>query len=188
MKRIALVLCLMAAGCGGGSGGGGPTAPPPAPPPPTTGLFFEASGAPGSGTIHLEAAANTGFGSNFVLRVEANDFSDLFGVSFDLSFPKRRLNFLENATSEGTFLSENGAVETAFEILRKPAGNLIVGVTRLGDVGGASGSGTLLTIEFEITGGGGQGDLTFSDNDAVDRDREFLDATVWLGGSIEVLR
>ncbi len=97
-------------------------------------------------------------------------------------------DFLENATSEGTFLSENGAVETAFEILRKPAGNLIVGVTRLGDVGGASGSGTLLTIEFEITDGGGQGDLIFSDNDAVDRDREFLEATAWLGGSIEVLR
>ena len=188
MRRTAIALFLLVAGCGGGGGGTGPTAPPPPPPQPTTGLFFDGDGAPGSGTIHLDAASVTAFGTNFVLRVMANDVTDLYGVSFDLDFPGRRLDFLAGASGEGTFLSANGAVETAFEVLRQPAGNLIVGITRLGEVEGVSGTGTLMELAFSIADGAGQGTFRFTDNDAVDSSLDFLDATQWLGASIDVRR
>ena len=51
-----------------------------------------------------------------------------------------------------------------------------------------TGTGTLLTLEFAITAGAGEGTLRFTDNDAVDRDREVLDATQWLGANIDVRR
>lgn len=187
MKAAAALLGLLLLGCGGG-GGGGPTAPPPPPPPPPTGLFFSPAAAHGAEAVFLDADDRTAFGGPFLLRVEVFEATDLFGVSFDLGFANDRLKLTEGSEEEGDFLSEGGEVATELVVLRKPAGNVIVGITRLGDVGGVSGSGTLLTLEFTIREGMGKGELAFSKGDAIGPTGKVLTQYEFVGGDIEVKR
>jgi len=71
---------------------------------------------------------------------------------------------------------------------RQLAGNLIVGLSRLGEVGGVSGSGTLLTLEFTVREGMGSGELEFAKSDAIGPAGKVLSQYEFVGASIEVLR
>jgi hypothetical protein len=175
---------LLANACGGG-GGGGPTAPPPPPTPPPLGIAFNPAGSPGANCVFLAAADTSNTTSPLVVEVRANEFSDVYGVSFDLQFPSDLLRWERGDVTEGSFLGADGAVETELLIDRRPAGNLVVGITRLGEVEGADGSGLLLTLEFQNRAVAGSGDFSFSDNDLVDSSGEIKEGSQWLAGSIE---
>jgi hypothetical protein len=87
----------------------------------------------------------------------------------------------ESAT-EGTLLA-SGGLPTTFQVSAQD-GNLVIGITRLGDVSGADGSGVLLTLRFRGNGAG-TGDLTFSRNRAVDPEGATVDGLVWVAGRVE---
>ena len=177
-------LVLSAAGCGGGGGGGGgPTAPTP-PPAPSQGIDFTAAGGTAANSIYLEASDTANTTSAFTVQVRANDVDNVYGVSFDLQYPNGLLRWTEGSFSEGSFLSEGG-VQTEVIVERKPAGNLIVGITRVGAADGVSGSGTLLTLEFGNRAVAGRGDLTFTDNAVVDGDGNLQEEVQWVAGSVE---
>ncbi len=193
MRRVllaGLALALVAAfgaGCGGG-GGSSPTAPPPPPPPPpppTEGIAFTPDGVPGANTVYLDGVDTTDLTSRFVVEVRANDVEDLYGVSFDLQYPTDLLTWRRGNFTEGSFLDEGGAVETEILIDRRPAGNLVVGISRLGDAPGVSGSGLLFSLEFVNEAVEGTGALTFSDNDVVDSAGNIQEDSQWLAGTIE---
>jgi hypothetical protein len=179
------VVVLMVA-CGGGGSNPSPTAPPPPPPPPapTEGIFFTADGIPAGSTIYLEGQDTEDTTSSFVIEVRANDVEDLYGVSFDLQYPSDLLTWRRGKFEEGTFLSTGGA-ETEILIDRRPAGNLVVGITRVGDAEGVSGSGLLLSLEFVNEAIVGAGVFSFSDNDLVDSFGGIQEGSQWLAGSIE---
>ncbi len=193
---LGLGLTLAALGsvaCGGGGGGGptqppGPPPPPPPPPPPETGVFFEPDGAPADATIYLAAEDVTPLAGPFLLRVEVEEIEDLYGLSFDLRFPSDLVRWEEGGTVEGDFLSESGDVETSLLVDRDTAGNLIVGLTRLGDVGGASGSGTLVTLEFAVRNVEDRGRFRFRAEDAYNPDGSKKPETAWLEAAIEIRR
>jgi hypothetical protein len=177
----AALLALLGVACGGG-GGGGPTAPPP-PPPPTSGIAFTAAGTAGDMTIHL--AKEDGTAANILrLQVRASMVTDLFGLGFDLVYPQGVLEFNDGSELEGGFLSGDGStVELLIE--EQPAGRLLVGITRLGNVGGVDGSGLILTLEF--TGiANGQGSFAFVARDAFDSAGDILGETVWQAGEVNV--
>lgn len=167
---------LLAAACGGGGGGGGPTAPPP----PAAGVTFTPSGPSGPGTISLRSSP-TGTDSRLVLELFAEEVADVYGVAFDLRYPTSVLEF--DAIVEETFLGSDGAADTTLQIAESPAGNLIVGLTRLGPVGGATGSGVLLTLEFRVVSSG-QGDLSFIGNEALDPEGNTLTGISWGAGRV----
>lgn len=179
------VVGFLLTGCGGG-GSNTPTAPPPPPPPPvpTEGVFFTADGIPAANTIYLDGLDTEDTESTFVVEVRASDVEDLYGVSFDLQYPNDLLTWRRGKFEEGTFLSSGGA-ETEILIDRRPAGNLVVGITRVGDVEGVSGSGLLLSLEFVNEVVAGAGALTFSDNNVVDSVGAIQEGSLWLAGSIE---
>jgi hypothetical protein len=184
---VALLLgSVLLLGCGGG-GSSSPTAPPPPPPPPpppSQGIFFTAEGSPGDNTIFLEGIDTVDTTSRFVVEVRANAVEDLYGVSFDLQYPGELLTWRRGSFTEGTFLGEGG-VDTQILIDRRPAGNLVVGITRVGDVPGVSGSGLLFSLEFVNEVVAGTGVLTFSDNEIVDSAGNIQGDSQWLAGSIE---
>jgi hypothetical protein len=64
------------------------------------------------------------------------------------------------------------------------SGNLIVGVTRLGAVPGASGSGTLVTLRFRSIASG-TGSLSFTRSEAVDADGRPIGGVSFVGGSVQ---
>lgn len=168
---LALVLALA---CGGGGGGGGVTNPPP---PPQPSITFTPAGAAGANSISL-ASTSASTATKLFLEVRANQVQNLYGAAFDLTYPSTVLRY--DGRVQGTFLDGTLAVSEA------PSGNLIVGVTRLGEVQGVSGSGVLVTLEFTAIAAG-SGNFTFTRNSAVDSRGASL-ASGWVGGSVQVVR
>ncbi len=172
----AAALVLIAPACGGG-GGGGPTEPPP----PAVGITFTAAGGGGASTITLVRQGSDP--NRLSLAVQANQVTDLFGVSFDLRFPSAALRY--GGFDEGTFLPAGG-FDDSYQVSESPDGNLVVGATRLGAVGGATGSGTILTLHFDAVANG-NGQIAFAQPQAFDRNGAPT-AVGFSGGSVTVTR
>lgn len=176
LAAIVAVL-LLAGACGGGGGGGGGN--PVDPGPPAAALTFTPGGTAGGNVVLLTRTGAT-TGQELDLAVEAREVTSLYGVAFDLGYPASVLSF-EGAT-QGSFLS-SGGFQVSLQVAEE-TGNLIVGVTRLGAVGGASGSGTLVTLRFTAVGSG-TGNLTFSRAQAVDPQGRAIDDVAFVGGSVQ---
>lgn len=173
----AAALILIAPACGGGGGGGGPTEPPP----PAAGITFTAAGGGGANTITLVRQGNDP--NRLSLAVQANQVTDLFGVSFDLRFPSAALRY--GGFDEGTFLPAGG-FDDSYQVAESPTGNLVVGATRLGAVAGATGSGTIMTLHFDAVADG-NGQIAFAQPRAFDRNG-VPTAVGFSGGSVTVNR
>ena len=174
---VATLLALLVPACGGGGGGGGGT--PTLPPQPA--VVFQPAGAAGPGSVALGAGAATG-ANRLYLEVRANQVAGLYGLGFDLSFPAAQLRF-ERAT-EGAVLNADGAA-TTLQVAAGGTGRLVVGLTRLGAVGGVAASGTLLTLEL-VPVASGSGTFAFSSNAAYDARAVALPGVNWQAGSVEV--
>lgn len=175
-----LALALLAAvgvACGGGGGGGGPTQPP------LPSLVFTPAGAAANGSVALVRSNGTD-PTTLVLEVRVREVAGLYGVAFDLTFPETVLRF--DTASEGSFLSAGGAA-TAFQVAPVGSGRLVVGLSRLGSIGGvAGGEGLLLTLRFTAIAAG-SGNLAFSANRGYDSTGSVL-AAQWLAGAVTVTR
>jgi hypothetical protein len=168
---LLLLPFLLALACGGGGGGGGPTEP--TPPPVTRGIVFTpASG----GAISLAASAATTTTTLF-LEVRANAVSDLYGAAFDLRYPNTVLRFVR--ATPGPFLA--GA---SLQAIESPTGTVVIGISKLGSVPGATGSGVLMTLELQATATG-DGTFSFINNTAIDSGARPLGLT-WSAGTVRV--
>lgn len=177
---LAAATILLAPACGGGGGGGGPTEPPP-PPPPTSGITFNPASTGGNSTVTL---VRMGSGNDRLsLQVQANNVNDFYGAGFDVQFPTALFTF--GGFDEGTFLGSGGNAD-AFQVAENPAGNLVIGATRLGAVGGASGSGTVMVLHFDAVANG-NGQIAFSDAQAFDANGAPTGVS-FSGGSVMVNR
>ncbi len=178
---LAGLLGWFGAACGGG--GGGPTAPPAPPPAPAVPVTFSAAGTPGALTVHLTRAGGT---ADNLLRIEvrASEFTDLFGLGFDLAYPAGLLDYLGGSHADGGFLSADG---TRVEVFARQVddGSVIVGLSRIGDVGGVEGSGLILTLDFTAVANG-SGEFSFVANSAFDGDGDRYEEAVWQAGTVTV--
>lgn len=175
-RAVGLLLLVLAACNGGGGGGGGPTQPTPTPPPSQPSLVFTPQGGGGSGISLAAGAASTA--STLILEVRANSVTDLYGVAFDLAYPANLLQFVR--ATQGPLLA-GGTLQVA----SGTAGNLVVGLSNLGPVPGASGSGVLLTLEFRASGAG-QGPFSFARNVAVNSAGQSINGLSWGTGTVRV--
>ena len=154
---------------------------PPTPVPPAP-IAFTPQGTGGSETLALTEGAATGRDSLF-LSLEATAVDDLYGIAFDLIFPSDLLNF--TGATEGQFLSEEGRIETTLQFTESPAGTLIVGLSRLGQIAGRSGTGSVLTLEFSRAQAG-QGTFSFANNQGFDATGANIAALQWSAGTVNV--
>jgi len=125
----------------------------------------------------------SGTGSNattLILEVRAISVTDVYGVAFDLRYPSNLLQFVR-ATPGALFEAGSAQAAAAGE------GNLVVGATRLGEVPGVTGSGTLLTLEFTALTAG-DGTFSFARNSALDPDARPLQGVTWAAGTVRVTR
>jgi len=130
------VLLFVLAACGGGGGGGSPVEPTPTPPLTQPSLVFTPQGGGGSGVSLTAGAASTA--STLILEVRANSVTDLYGVAFDLGYPANLVQYVR--ATQGPLLA-GGTLQVAVGG-GGTAGNLVVGLSNLGPVPGASGSGS----------------------------------------------
>ena len=167
-------------GCGGG-GGGGPTQPPP-PVVPPSGVTFTPDRAASGNSVFLDAGVG-GSATVFVLAVEAQSVTDLYGVSFVLEYPNNLLAYRKGSATEGPFL--NGDNSTDLIVKQRTPGELTVGISRLKEVPGATGSGLLLSLEFE-TRNSGSGSMRLSEEAAIDSVGQAQEDVSFIGGTVNV--
>ena len=176
---LAAAVSLGLAACGGGGGGG--TSPPPPPPPPSQGITFTTASGASTSVVALRSVGVAG--TRITLEVRAEMVNDLYGVAFDLSYPTSL--FRLSSQSEGTFLGQGGAA-TTFQAVEPTPGTLVIGVSRLGALGGASGSGPLVTLVFDAIAAG-SGNFSFTHNQAFAADGTPSGSVGWLGGMAQVV-
>ena len=121
----------------------------------------------------------------FVLDVVATGLSDVYGVAFDLQFPGTLMNFRPRQTEQGEFLPGEDDERTRLIVEERPAGNLVIGYSRIGQVAGADGSGLLFSLEFALVASG-SGSFTLESTNVVDPFGETQEGVSWVGGSIDV--
>jgi hypothetical protein len=175
-----LALVAIALGCGGGGGGGGgPTTPPT--PTPVSAITFTPSGTGGANSLALTRVQSSQ--TSITLSLEATSVTDLYGIAFDLAYPSAALRF--DAITEGSFLDQSGAIDTSLQVAENPPGTLIVGLSRLGQVAGRSGTGSVLRLEFSRVAAG-SGDLTFANNRAFNATGAVISGVQWSAGQVVV--
>jgi hypothetical protein len=177
---LSLLLALACGACGGGGGGGGsPTEPTPTPTPtPTQPSLVFTPQSPGPSGVSLAAGAASN-ATTLILEVRANSVSDLYGVAFDLTYPA---NLLQHVRSTQGPMLAGGTFQGSVT-----SGRLVIGLSNLGPVPGASGSGVLMTFEFRAIGAG-EGDFTFSRNQAVDSQGRAIAGLTWSAGTVRVTK
>lgn len=141
--------------------------------------------APAPNSIFLEIVEDAD-SRDVLLRVEAVEIEDLYGLAFDLRFDKKLLRWEKNGPAEvGDFLAAEGEVECQLLVRQRGRGRLVVGVTRLGAVEGASGSGTVMTLAFQKRKKEGEREFTVEANRAFDSAANILDELAWTVDSFD---
>jgi hypothetical protein len=145
------------------------------------GISFVPSGTGGVNSLALTRVS--GDANTIVLSVEATSVTDVYGVAFDLVYPSAVLDFQD--AEEGSFLDQGGAVDTSLQVAENPDGTLVVGLSRLGQVAGRSGTGSLVRFEFARRAAG-SGDLRFEDNLAFNAAGNPIGGVQWSAGRVTV--
>lgn len=175
--RAAVLLLLLGTAPALACGGSSPTTPPPPPPPPR--VTFVALGNPGTDAIGLALSSSTA--TELTLTLNAVAVADLYGYGVDITFDPAAIMF--EGAEAGSFLGGEG-INVNTQVLEEPDGTLIIGQTRVGDVAGVSGDGTLLTLNFTSVAAGST-TLATANAGAFDSMGAAMD-TVFFGGRATV--
>jgi hypothetical protein len=168
------LLTLLTGACGGG-GGSSPTAPPP----PQSGITFTSAGSASGISLAMAGGSQ---GTTLALAVDSSGIQNLYGVGFHLTYPYTVLHF--TGATEGAILNAGGGVGTSFQVVESPPGTLIVGLSRLGVVGGTSAAGPLMTLQFSAVASG-TGTLAFAHDEAADSNSNPIAGVSWNGGTVQ---
>ena len=107
-----------------------------------------------AGTISIQPSNLTVTpGQNFSVNVSASSVADLYGYQFDLGFNPALLS--ATSVSEGSFLPSAGATFFIPGTINNVAGSIVFTADSLvGAIPGATGSGTLATVNFKALAAG----------------------------------
>lgn len=111
----------------------------------------------GSATITITPDNPTpAVGDTLCVDINIADAAGLYSSAFDLTFDHTALHY--QSASEGSFLNaDSGATMFEAALLNGQQSNdvVVVGVSRAGDIGLVSGSGTIAKVCFSVVGGSG---------------------------------
>jgi hypothetical protein len=86
-------------------------------------------------------------GETFTVQVKIDNGSNVFAIPFDINYDP---NILEvTGLREGAYLKKGGGQTTFLNSIDKARGKITVGLTRLGRIGGVSGSGAVMSVDFK---------------------------------------
>lgn len=165
-----ILTLLMVTACGGGGGGNGPTSP-------STTISFSGTN-PGSNTVYMTKNSSLSSGNTLAIDVKVNNLSNVYGAAFDMDFDSSKMTY--SSYVKGDFL---GTVEPNVVLQSGGSNKLVVGVSKQGTATGATGSGTLVTLKFNVTSGGS---LAFSNSAIMDPSNQVISGISWSGGTVTV--
>ena len=157
----------------GGGGGSSPTGP---------GTTVAFSGSSSGYNVYMARNSSLSSGSVLAVDIKVDSVSNVFGAAFDIDFDSTKMTY--SSYSAGSFL-ETGGNSVSYQPVTQSgnSGKLIVGVSRQAPSGGQSGSGILVTLKFNVTGGTS---VSFSNNALKDSSNNTVSATWSSGGTVTV--
>lgn len=121
------------------------------------------SNPPQGATVTVTSATSqVSVGNGLDVTVGVANVQDLFSYGFDILYDPQTLVF--RSASVGSALSAGGTVDTSFQagLENGQAGKLVVAEARtVANKTGMNGSGTLLTLHFDVVGGSGDSEINF---------------------------
>jgi hypothetical protein len=143
--------------------------------------FTPLSTTPPSNSVTLQQVSTTS--NTVVIEVRMTQVNGVFAASFDLVYSSTVASFV--SASEGTFLNSGGAT-TQLIVNSTTPGRVIVGLSRLSaSSGGASGSGTLMTVTLRSVAVGTTG-VSFENARLGNPSGTQIAGVVFSGGTIDV--
>jgi len=123
---------------------------------------------------------DTSLGGSFSIAIDISTDDNIYAAQFDLLFD----NTILNATSatEGSFLKQGGAATYPIITIDNSLGKISYASTRFGVQTGATGTGSLLAIDFDAIGAGTSG-LDLDNVELVDPGLQPVTATVTDGSA-----
>lgn len=124
--------------------------------PPATGSKVEPEKAPVAApqpapapriTLNVAAPASVKVNEQFSVGIKVTDANNLFNAPLTLVYDPLFLDFV--GLAEGGFMKQDGKATLFRPTIDKNTGQIAVTLNRVGDAGGISGSGTLLTATFK---------------------------------------
>lgn len=123
----------------------------------------ESSTAPplsGKGMIYISSPKDVKVDHEFTTTITLGDVTNLYGASVNISYNPALLEFVRVA--EENFLKQDGKSTSFMHAVNTADGRVTIGITRLGQVGGVSGTGGLFSVVFKGKGEG-TSPLSFQD-------------------------
>jgi len=106
--------------------------------------------------------ARTKVGREVSIQIDVQEGKDLFGAPFYLIYDPKLLKVVK--VSQGDFFKKDGKRSAFLQKVDPKSGRIIIGQTRLGNVGGMNGKGTLVLVTFK-TVHAGKASLSFESVD-----------------------
>jgi general secretion pathway protein D len=117
------------------------------------------------GTLTITAPPTVATGSQFTVEVKSEGAANLYNTPFVLTFDPKVVEPV--GVAEGNFMKQDGKQTVFRSTIDKNTGNIRIALNRVGNVGGVSGSGTIISALFKSKAKGlagfGVQDANFSD-------------------------
>lgn len=110
-------------------------------------------------------------GQEVSIKIQVHKIKDLFGTPFYLVYDPHLLEAVR--VSQGDFLKKDGKKTAFLNTIKKKKGRVIIGLTRLGAVGGVDGEGTLAVVAFKALQAG-RATVSFQEVDLKDSHQSSL--------------
>lgn len=163
---LSILTILIISACGGGGGSTGPS---------STVTF---SGSSSGDNVYMDRNSFLSHGSVLAVDVKVNNVSNVYGAAFVVDFDSSGMTY--DSYAKGDFL---GTVEPYVAQESGSSNKLVVGISKQGTATGATGSGTLITLKFNVTSGG---NLAFSNPALKDPSSLTISGITWSGGTVTV--
>ena len=181
-RRWAPLLLACAASVLPSCGGGGHDSPTD---PPAAVVFFTPDGAAAARSFSLRRGNGTR-GTHLQLELVATEVTNVHALDFVLTLPANVVRF--ESVRQGSFLAQNGVAPILFALqLPAPLDGVLISDNRPPGAAGVSGSGVVLTLEFEALANG-SGRLDIEAPEAIDPQDRPLGGLTWIGGTVTVQR
>ena len=165
-----ILTLLMVTACGGGGGDNGPTSP-------STTLSFSGIN-PGSNAVYMTKNSSLSSGDTLAIDVKANGISgNVKGAAFDVDFDSTKITY--SGYSEGNFFGSGSSTNVALQ--QGSSSKVVVGLSTAS--GTVTGSGTIVTLKFKVTGNSA---VSFSNNEFRDSGNQAISGITWSGGTVTV--
>lgn len=144
--------------------------------------FTADSSSPGSNTVYM--AKNNSLSTSDILAVDVkvDNVTGVYGAAFDVNFDSSKMTYSNYAA--GSFLEKDSNTVTYNAATQSDnSSKLLVGISRQAGATGAAGSGTLVTLKFNVTSGGS---IVISNSELKDSSNLSISGITWSGGTVTV--